>query len=87
MNMIYQTRLVRIGNSQGVRLPKFLVEQAGLNEDVELEVGEHQLIMRSVRRPRADWDAQFSQMAENSDDQLLDEAPSTSRFDADEWEW
>jgi antitoxin MazE len=33
-----KARLVQIGNSRGIRLPKPLIEQAGLGEDVELVV-------------------------------------------------
>ena len=32
------TRVVRIGNSQGVRIPKPLLEQAGLTGEVEMVV-------------------------------------------------
>ena len=31
-------KLVAIGNSRGVRIPKAMIEQIGLGEDVELEV-------------------------------------------------
>ena len=33
-----KTRLVRIGNSRGVRIPKPLLEQAGLEDEVQLRV-------------------------------------------------
>ena len=43
-----KARLVRIGNSRGVRLPKPLIEEAGLTEDVELQVQEGQIIISRV---------------------------------------
>ncbi len=86
-----RAHLVRIGNSQGVRIPKMLLEQAGLGGEVELEVQDRQLVMRpvpSTGRPRAGWDAQFRAMADHGDDLLLDgDIPNLSQFDAHEWAW
>jgi len=67
-----KTRIVRIGNSQGVRIPKPLLEQSGLSEDVELEVGPDQIVIRSVRHLREGWREAFEAMAARGDDALLD---------------
>jgi antitoxin MazE len=78
---------VRIGNSRGIRIPKPILESAGMSGEVELEVEEGRLIVWSVGRPRQGWEAGFAAMAELEDDRLLDaEAPPTS-WDEDEWEW
>lgn len=83
-----RARIVRIGNSHGIRIPKPILEATGLGDEVELEVGEGQLTIRSVRRPREGWEASFATMAEAGDDRLLHaEAIETSGFDEDEWEW
>jgi antitoxin MazE len=86
-----RTRLVRIGNSQGIRIPKVLLDQVGLGGEVELEAQDRQLVVRPaspVGRARAGWEEQFRAMAGRGDDRLLDEDGSgSSRFDADEWEW
>jgi antitoxin MazE len=81
------TRIVRIGNSQGVRIPKPLLEQAGLGECVDLLVEEGQITIRPASRPRQGWEERFRAMAEASDDRLLDEPAALSRFDEEEWEW
>jgi len=88
MDNVVRTRIVKIGNSQGVRIPKVLLEQSGLGEEVELAVRKNQLVIRSIQRPRQGWDKQFQFMAEQGDDRLLDEAglPATD-WDRDEWEW
>jgi antitoxin MazE len=83
-----KTRLVRIGNSQGVRIPKLLIEQSGLHGDLEIEARQGALVIRAARKPRAGWDEAFRKMAERGDDALLAEAPSSlSAWDEDEWEW
>jgi len=81
-----KTRLVRIGNSRGVRLPKPLILQAGLTEDVELQVREGAILIASASRPRAGW-AEAARMGhERGDDRPL-VGGSSSRFDEEEWEW
>lgn len=83
-----KARITRIGNSRGVRIPKILLDQAKLGEEVELEAREGELIIRSRRAPRAGWGEDFARMAARGDDKLLDaEAISLSTWDKDEWEW
>lgn len=88
MSNIVKTRLVKIGNSQGIRIPKVLLDQVGLKNDIELEVQGDQLVLRAARRPREGWDEQFRQMAERNDDELLDKnVRSGSSWDEEEWTW
>jgi antitoxin MazE len=82
-----KTRIVRIGNSQGVRIPKSLLEQTGLADEVELEVRDSTIIIKPAGRPRVGWDDAFSKMAEHSDDELLDPAIADSEWDNSEWTW
>lgn len=79
-------RIVRIGNSQGIRIPKPLLEEAGLTEEVEIMVKGRTLIIRSARPPRAGWAEAFKAMAGRGDDALLDPETPT-RFDETEWRW
>lgn len=84
-----KTKLVQIGNSKGVRIPKPLIEQYGLSEDIELVLKDNEIILRPVNEPRIGWDHQFQKMAEHGDDQLLDpeSAESESHWDETEWTW
>ena len=80
-----KTRIVRIGNSQGIRIPKPILEAAELKDEVELEVRDGRLIIAAVGRPRTGWDETFRSMSEKGDDRLLDDgALETSSWD--EWE-
>lgn len=83
-----KARIVRIGNSQGIRIPKPLLDQSGLRDEVELEVEPGRIIIRAAARPRAGWDAAFRSMAEHGDDALLDpEIGRATAWDEEEWEW
>jgi antitoxin MazE len=80
--------IVRIGNSQGIRIPKVVLEQTRLHGEVDLEVKDDKIIISPVKKPRQDWDRQFKLMAARGDDKLIDsEVVSLTSFDAEEWEW
>jgi antitoxin MazE len=81
-----KTRIVRIGNSQGIRVPRALLEQAELPEEVELQARPGRLIVRAARRPRTGWAQAARAMRERGDDMLLDN-PTATAFDLDEWTW
>lgn len=88
MTAARQTRIVRIGNSQGIRIPKPLLEQAGIGDRVELEVHEGQISIRPARRARAGWDEHFAAMAAAGDDHLLGGMQhAATAWDQEEWEW
>ena len=84
--MVAKTRIVRIGNSRGIRVPKGLLEQAQLPEEVELQAERGRLVVRAARGPRAGWAAAAKAMHAQGDDQLLD-APTPTRFDIKDWQW
>jgi antitoxin MazE len=81
-----RTQLVQIGNSQGIRIPKPLIEEAGLGRDIEISVEKDSLVVRPAHKPREGWAEAFKAMAEAGEDQLLDpECPT--EWDESEWEW
>jgi len=84
--MATKARIVRIGNSQGLRVPKALLEQAQLPAEVELYAEPGRLIVRAARKPRAGWAAAAKAARGNGADRLLDRATAT-RFDEKEWLW
>ena len=87
MSTIVKTRIIKIGNSQGIRIPKLLLEQTNFVEEVELELQENQIVIRPSHPMRYNWEEQFKIMAERGDDALLDEAPAATTWDENEWEW
>ncbi len=80
--------IVRIGNSQGIRIPKSVLEQTRLGGEVELEVRDRQIVIRPPENPRQGWAQKFRVMAEKGDDRLLDaEAVVQTTWDEEEWQW
>jgi len=87
MATVVKSRIIKIGNSHGVRIPKVLLEQLNFTSDVELEVQDAQLIVRATTAPRATWAAQFERMAAEQDDALLDPILPSTDWEEREWEW
>lgn len=81
-----KTRIVRIGNSRGVRIPKPLLAQAGLGEEVELRVEAGAIRIESISAPLVGWADAAESLAPLEGGGLLDQSTAT-RFDEEEWEW
>jgi len=81
-----KTRLVRIGNSRGVRLPKAIIAQVGLTEEVELDVRDGAIIIARATSARSGWADAARQMRQRDEDRLL-ASPTPTCFDEKEWEW
>jgi antitoxin MazE len=83
-----KAKIIKIGNSQGIRIPKLFLEQTGLGDEVELETQDDQIVIRSASYPRQGWEEAFRAMAEHGDDRLLDDdLIASSKWDQEEWEW
>ncbi len=83
-----KSRIVKIGNSRGIRIPKPLIEETGLGEEVEIQVEGNRLIIAPAGRSRADWATCFRKMAQMGDDALVDgDAQVRTAWEEDEWEW
>lgn len=76
-----KTRLVRIGNSRGLRLPKPLLEQAGLEDEVEIRVAAGSLVIAPAATARAGWAEAAAKFVPSG----LVDAPSATRFDDEAW--
>lgn len=82
--------IVRIGNSQGVRLPRLLLEQAGItSKSVTVTVEDHRIVIAPHQHPRQNWAEALDAVAQggvDEDDPALDAYPPT-QFDQVEWTW
>lgn len=79
--------IVKIGNSQGIRLPKPILEQTGLTNVVDLRVEGRSIVLSPADpHPRAGWAEEAQLMHQRGDDALMDPSRATV-FDKTEWEW
>jgi len=83
-----RTSIIRIGNSQGIRIPKVLLQQSHLGTEVELDVEDEKIVIRSASHPRQGWEEKFKLMAECSDDKIIDDDLSVqTEWEKEEWQW
>ena len=78
--------IVPIGNSKGIRIPKAILDQCDIENEVDLEVENGKIIIEPIKRiPRNGWTESLIQMAETGEDQLLFE--DTIDLEMEDWEW
>lgn len=83
-----KTKIIKIGNSRGIRIPKPLIIQAGIQDEVEISLEENRLVIIPADHPRSDWAEAFRTMASRGDDSLLDNVGAMStKWDEEEWKW
>ena len=83
-----KTKIIRIGNSKGIRLPKSVLVQCRLNDVMEIEIEDNALVLRPARAPRSGWNEAFAKMAARKDDALLDhDVSAATNWDDAEWRW
>ena len=88
MTTSVKTHIIKIGNSQGIRIPKLLLQQVGLSNEVEVEAQPGQLVIRPLALARRDWEQAFQAMNTQGDDHLLDPEPLVlTAWEANEWAW
>ena len=81
-----KAHIVRIGNSRGIRLPKTLLEEAQLDDEVDLQAEPGRILISKTTKPRAGWAKAARRMREEGEDRLIDQ-PTPTRFDKEEWTW
>jgi antitoxin MazE len=83
------TQLVRIGNSQGIRIPKPLIEQANLEgKELKLQLVNGGLLITPEKGPREGWKEAIEQTTMAKGQGALDEEWLDMPLDSDdELQW
>lgn len=77
--------LVKIGNSQGIRIPKAIIEQVGLGQEIDLQVSGKRIILRPVKRLRSNWETAAKSCHETGEDDLAEWDTVSNDFEG-QWE-
>lgn len=83
-----KAQLIKIGNSKGVRLPKSVIEQCGLKNEIEIKIKDKKIVISSSQKARIGWEGEFERLTQNGriKDEIVFENPS-SESDDREWIW
>ncbi len=85
MTKAIKSRIVQVGNSQGIRIPKTMLEQSGILQNVEIEVRDNQIVITAASKVRVGWSDAFAQMV--IDGEELAPLTVTDNWDETEWVW
>ena len=78
--------VVPIGNSRGIRLPKAILKQLDIRDQLEMQVEHREIILRPIpSNPRSGWEERLREMSVNHDDELL--IPENMAPEGFDWEW
>lgn len=80
-----KTQIIQIGNSQGIRIPKVLLEESRISGEVDVELHPDGILIRNALKPRAAWSEAFRSLAEN--DEELPDSEAVTNFEKKEWQW
>ena len=80
-----KTKIIQIGNSKGIRIPKHILERLNLKNQIELIIDDEtqQIHIKSLNSVRKNWEEAFQKMHQFGDDELIIE----DDLDLDPWEW
>ncbi len=82
-----KVKIVKIGNSRGIRLPHAVLEHCGFGDEAELEVEGGAVRLTPAAKSRAGWEEAFAEMAASGEDApLLGDAIGLEGDDKD-WTW
>ncbi len=84
-----KTKIIQIGNSRGIRIPKHILERLNIKNQVELiiDVDKQQIHIISVNSVRQDWEKAFQKMHQLEEDELLIDDGLDLEIDSESWEW
>ena len=68
--------LIRIGNSQGIRIPSSIIKQCGFEQELDLSVKNKAMIVTASETVRKDWET--AAQKENEQNPFNEKG---------EWEW
>ena len=83
-------KLRNIGNSKGIIIPKELLAQCNMEENVTIEVKDQQLIIRKAESQQIQWDTVFNNCIHESAEEKIDAQSMgdfPNQFDEEEWQW
>lgn len=66
-----QLRIIKIGNSKGLRLSKMILEKYQIKDKVEVILESDHILLKPIKAPRKGWKEQLAKMHEAGDDNLL----------------
>ena len=85
-----ETKLIKIGNSRGVILPRRIIDRVG-GDSFEIREEGGQIILKPLQSKEEDvrsgWDASFAQATKSAPAETDFFNETSNEFDEEEWTW
>ena len=82
------TKLVKIGTSYGVRIPKIFIEKANLKDaDIDLKLLKNGLLLTPSKKYRTNWDTQSLRKKARQDSDCVALQEDFLSEDTKDWDW
>lgn len=81
-----ETKLIPIGNSKGIRIPKSIIEKYQFGDMLDLVETDEGILVKSSKEPRKGWDEQFKKSL-SREDEFSGFRDIPNDFDTTEWTW
>lgn len=80
-----KTKIIQIGNSRGIRIPKHILERLNIKNQIELIIDDdnQQIYIKSLNSVRNGWEKAFKKMHQLNEDELLID----DNLDLNAWDW
>jgi antitoxin MazE len=60
-------KLIAIGNSKGIRLPKSILQKYGFSDTILLEETQHGILLRQIEDQKLSWEKTYKEMAKEKE--------------------
>jgi antitoxin MazE len=61
-------KLIAIGNSKGIRLPKSILQKYGFSDTILLEETDNGILLRQIEDQKLSWEKTYKEMAKEKED-------------------
>ena len=62
---------MQVGNSKGIRIPKTILEEYGIEDEVEVDLNEEGISIKPLNKPRENWEESLKHLHDSGEDNLL----------------
>ncbi len=68
MAHVNELKLVRIGNSKGIRIPKSILQKYGFSDSIQIEEKENGIMLHSSNVSKLSWEDTYKAMRSEDED-------------------
>jgi len=68
MTQVNELKIVKIGNSKGIRIPKSILQKYGFTDSIQIEEKENGILLHNSKTSKLNWEDTFKAMKSEKED-------------------